>query len=88
MIMYKLRENKLLLLLVAHRATNVVDRWFFAHFFGRWRGQCTYTLIPMWLTCGGIRDFGKLGKFEKLQIFIKEVGSISGHIGSQEWQPS
>ena len=21
-------------------------------FFGRWRGQCAYTLIPVWLTCG------------------------------------
>ena len=21
-------------------------------FFGRWRGQCAHTLIPMWLMCG------------------------------------
>ena len=21
-------------------------------FFGRWRGQCPHTLIPVWLTCG------------------------------------
>ena len=21
-------------------------------FFGRWRGQCAHTLIPVWLTCG------------------------------------
>ena len=20
--------------------------------FGRWKGQCTYTLIPVWLMCG------------------------------------
>ena len=37
---------------------------------------------------GGIPNFVKLGKFGKLQIFIKVVGSISGHIGSHEWQPS
>ena len=30
----------------------------------------------------------KLRKFGKLQIFIKMVGNISGHIGSHEWQPS
>ena len=36
---------------------------------------------------GGIPNFRKLGKFGKLKIFIKVVGSISGHIGSHEWQP-
>ena len=61
--------------------------------FGRWRGQCAHTLIPVWLTYtvinvgggGGIANIGKLGKFGKLQIFMKVVGSISGHIGSHEW---
>ena len=65
-------------------------------FFGRWRGQCAYTLIPVWhmcgsrtrlLTCrgGGIANIEKLGNFGKLQFLIKVVGSISGHIGSHEW---
>ena len=31
--------------LVACRATYVVDRRFFGHFLGRWRGQCANTLI-------------------------------------------
>ena len=73
----------------------MVDGRLFGHFFGRWRGQCAHTLIPVWLTCdthagrmGGIPNFRKLGKFGKLQIFIKVVGSISGHIGSHEWQRS
>ena len=34
---------------------------------------------------GGILNFIKLGKFGKLQIFIKVVGSIIDHIGSHEW---
>ena len=25
---------------------------FLLTFFGRWRGQCAHTLIPVWLTCG------------------------------------
>ena len=62
--------------------------------FGSWRGRCAYTLIPVWLPYtvinvhdggGGIPNFIKLGKFGKLQIFIKVVGSISSHIGSHEW---
>ena len=45
----------------------------------------------VWLPCmmvgGGedIPNFGKLRKFGKLQISIKVVGSISGHIGPHEW---
>ena len=61
-------------------------------FFGRWRGQCAHTLIPVWLPYtvinvggGGSASIGKLRKFGKLQFLIKVVGSISGHIGSHEW---
>ena len=43
-----------------------------------------YMVINLW-GGGGIANIGKLGKFRKLQIFIKMVGSISSHIGSHEW---
>ena len=68
---------------------------FLVTFFGRRRGQCTHMLIPVWLPYtvinmwgGGIANNEKLEKFGKLQIFIKVVGSIRGHIGPHEWQPS
>ena len=83
-------------LLVARRATYVVDGRFFAHFFWKVEGtvriHVNSRVAHVWLPCRmvaeAIPNFGKLGKFGKLQIFIKVVGSISGHIGSHEWQPS
>ena len=84
-------------LLVARRATYVVDGRFFAHFFWKVKGtvriHVNSRVAHVWLPCrmvggGGIPNFGKLRKFGKVQIFIKVVGSISGHIGSHEWQPS
>ena len=86
------------LYLVARRATYVVDGRFFVTFFGRWMGavrihvshvQLTYTVINVQVGGrGAILNFGKLKNFRKLQNFLKVVGSISGHIGSHEWQPS
>ena len=70
---------------------------FLSTFFGRWRGQCAHTLIPVWLTCvsrtrllmcvcgGGIANIGKLRKFGKFKFLYKVMGSISGHIRSHEW---
>ena len=90
----------LALLLVARRATYVVDGRFFYHFFVKVEGTvCThvnscvahvwlpYTVINVCVGGGGerIANIGKLGKFGKLQIFIKVMGSISGHIRSLEW---
>ena len=75
----------------------LTDGFSVTFFFGRWRGQCAYTLIHVQLPCmvidlqdggGGILNFRKLGKFGKLKIFIKVVGSISDHIRSHKWQPS
>ena len=75
----------------------MVDGWFFAHYFWKVEGTVRihvnsgvayvwlpYTVINMQDGGGGIPNFVKLGKFGKLQIFIKVVGSISGHIGSHE----
>ena len=74
----------------------MVDGRFFGHFFWKVEGTvCThvnsrvahvwlpYTVSNVW--GGGIANIGKPRKLEKLQIFIKVVGSISGHIGSHEW---
>ena len=55
---------------------------FFITFFGRWRGQCAHTLIPVWLPYTvinvwggeGITNIGKLGKFGKLQNFYEGGG--------------
>ena len=57
----------------------MVGGWFFGHFFGRWRGQCAYTIIHIQMPYivinvqGGGGDFGelnirKLEKFGKLKI--------------------
>ena len=85
---------------MARRATYVVDGRFFAHYFwkveGTLRIQVNSRVAHVWLPYtvinvqdgGGIPNFIKLVKFGKLQIFIKVVGSISGHIGSYEWKPS
>ena len=62
-------------------------------FFGRWRGQCAYTLIPVWLPYtvinvqggGGGNEHRKTPKVWKTSNLIKVVGSISNHIGSCEW---
>ena len=83
-------------LLVARRATYLVDGRFFGHFFWKVEGTVRihvnsrvahvwllYTVINVW--GGGIVSIGKLGKFGKLQFLVKVVGSISGHIGSHEW---
>ena len=82
------------------KPTYVFDGRFFAHYFWKVEGTVRinvnshvahvwllYTVINM-QDGGGIPNFVKLGKFGKLQIFIKVVGSISGHIRSYEWQPS
>ena len=71
---------------------------FLVTFFGRWRGavhihvshvQLLYMVINVQDgSGGGIPNIGKLRKFGKLQIFLKVVGSISGHIRSYECQPS
>ena len=76
----------------------MVDGRLFAHFFWKVEGTvCThvnsrvvhvwlpYTVINVWGGEGEIANIRKLGKFRKLQIFIKVVGSISCHIGSHEW---
>ena len=79
---------------MARRATYVVDRRFFGHFFwkveGTVRTQLNSRVAHVWLpytvinVCGG-GGIANIGKFGKLQIFIKIVGSTSGHIGSYEW---
>ena len=79
----------------------MVDERFFAHYFWKVEGtvriHVNSRVAHIWLPCtvinvqdgvGGVPNFVKLGKFGKLQIFIKMVGSISGHIRSHEWQPS
>ena len=69
---------------------------FLVTFFGRWRGQCAYTLIPrvahVWLPymvinvqAGGGMNIRKLGKFGNFKICIKVTGSIVSHIKSHEW---
>ena len=77
----------------------MVDGRFFAHYFWKVEGTVRvhvnfrvahvwlpYTVINVQDCVGeGIQNFGKLVKFGKLQIFIKVLGSISGHIGSYEW---
>ena len=75
----------------------MVDGRFFGHFFwkveGTVRAQVNSRVAHVWLPYtvinvlggGRIANIGKLGKFGKLQIFIKVGGSISGHIGSLEW---
>ena len=50
--------------------------------------QLPYTVINVQDGGRGHSDIEKLGKFRKLQILLQVVGSISGHIGSHEWQPS
>ena len=85
---------------MARRATYVVDGRFFGHFFWKVEGTVRihvnsrvahvwlpYTVINVW-GGGAIANIGKLGKFGKLQILIRVVGTISGHIGDHEWQPS
>ena len=87
-------------LLVARRATYVVDGRFFGHFF--WKVEGTVRIhvshihtresrtanvqVEGW----GFRELniGKLKKFGKLKIHIKVAGSIIGHVGSHKWQPS
>ena len=77
----------------------MVDGRFIAHIFWKLKGtvriHVNSCVAHVWFLCrmvrgggGSIPNFGKLGKFRKLQIFIKVVGSISGHIGAHEWQPS
>ena len=71
----------------------MVDGRFFAHFFWNVKGtvriHVNSRVAHVWLPCrmvgGSILNFGKFGK---LQIYIKVVGSISSHIGAHEWQPS
>ena len=78
----------------------MVDGRFFAHYFWKVEGTVRihvnsrvahvwlpYTIINM-QDDGGHSELRKTWKFGKLQIFIKVVGSINGHIGSHEWQPS
>ena len=88
----------IVLLLVARRATYVVDGRFFAHYFWKVEGTVRihvnsrvahvwlpYTVINVQAAEGGaIPNFVKLRKFGKLPIFIKVVESISDHIGSHE----
>ena len=71
---------------------------FFGHFFWKVQGNSAHTcesrVAHVWLPYtvinvqaaegGAILNFVKLGKFGKLPIFIKVVGSISDHIGSHE----
>ena len=55
---------------------------FLLTFFGRWRGQYTYTLIPVWLTCGahagwwggGHSELRKAQKVQKTCNFYKGGG--------------
>ena len=65
----------------------MVDGRFFAHFFWKVEGTvCIHInshLAPVQDGGEEIPKFRKLGKFGT--IFIKVVGSISGHIGSHEW---
>ena len=61
----------------------MADGLVFSHFFfGRWKGQCAYTLIHVQLPYaiiyvqdsgggGGILNFGKLGMLGKFKIFFK-----------------
>ena len=84
-------------LLVARRATYLVDGRFLVTFFGRWR-DCAHThesVQLMYMVHGNIQggggtepNIGKLRNFENLQIAIKVSGSIGNHIGSSIWQPS
>ena len=75
----------------------MVDGRFFGHFFWKVEGTVRthinsrvahvwlpYTIINM-QDGGGHSKLCQIGKFGKLQIFIKVVGSISGHIGSHVW---
>ena len=86
-------------LLVARRATYVVDGRFFGLFFWKVEGTVRthvnsrlahvwlpYTVINVWGVWGvGGAGIANIGKLGKLQIFIKVMGSISRHIGSHEW---
>ena len=66
--------------------------------FGSWKGQCAYTLIPVWRPYtvinvqggggGGETNIRKLRKFGNFKICIKVTGNILGHIGSHKWKPS
>ena len=87
-------------LLVARRATYVVDGRFFGHFFWKveWtvRTHVNSRVAHMWLPYtvinvqgGGGNEHRKTQKIWKfLKICIKVTGSIVSHIGSHEWQPS
>ena len=89
-------QSTTFVLLVARRATYVVDGRFFGHFFWKVAGTvCIHVnsrVAHVWLPYTiinvqgrGIANIGKLGKFGKLQFLIKVVGSISSHIGSHVW---
>ena len=87
-------------LLVARRATYMVDEWFFRHIFWKVEGtvrihvshiQLPYMVINMHgnMQGGGTKlNIGKLKKFENLQITMNGAGSIGSHIRSSIWQPS
>ena len=84
-------------LLVARRATYVVDGRFFGHFFwkveGTVRTHVNSRVAHVWLPymvinvqAGGGREtnIGKLGKFGNFKICTKVTGSIVSYIGSYE----
>ena len=62
----------------------MVDGRFFAHFFWKVEGtvhtHVNSRVAHMWLPCrmvgGGIPNFGKLGKFGKLQISKRSWGAL------------
>ena len=75
----------MLVLLVARRATYVVDGQFFGHFFWKVKGTVCihvnyrvahvwlpYTVINVWE--GGIANIGKTQKVRKISIFNKGGG--------------